>query len=262
MPGAISYPIGPAIKWAYRLIPPLYALGESLLDEAETIDPATEWRHLQVIQNRATPAGTVEDKAMMTFDLLNITGLSVDPTWTTTDFTTAEARFTTYLTALKPYHTSTTVYTQYRWYKRKFNDPLLVEKRFADTGPPERITTISIGGTSVSPVLPYQVACSTTEKTPWPRHWGRWYIPSLAMTLTSEGRFPSGIMTVFSNAAGALLNGLRDDELPLVVPSSQTDQVLAAHLLGVTAIQVDDVPDIQRRRRAKQPAVRQVVLAS
>lgn len=259
MPSPITYPIGPLVKWGLRVIPPTWFLGESLLDQADDADDALTWRHLQIVAQRGTPVGTVEDKAIMTFDLLNITGGAVDNTWTTTDFTTAESRFSTWLTALLGSISNDVSFVQYRWYRRQFAVPMTADKRFADTGPPERITTIALTGTAGTGKMPYQVAMSITELTPWPRHWGRVYVPGLAVTLGTASRWGSSVLTTASTASGVLLNALHDDELPLVVPSTQQDKVIAGYLLGVRGIQIDDIPDVQRRRRAKQPAVRTVI---
>lgn len=241
------------------MIPPLWVLGESLLDQADDADDALEWRHLQVVQTRGTPTGTVEDKAIMTFDLLNLTASAPGSNWSSGDYTTAESRFSTFLTACLGSISQDATFSQYRWYRRKFAVPMTEDHRFEDAGPPDRITNISLVGTGSTGKMPYQVAMSITEKTPWPRHWGRFYIPSLALSLAADGRFGSSFMTTASTAAGVLLNALHDDLTPLVVPSTQQDKVLAGYLLGVTSIQVDDIPDVVRRRRAKQPAVRTVV---
>lgn len=261
-PSPISYPIGPLVKWGIRVVPPIWALGESLLDAADDAPDPMEWRQLQIVQTRTTPTGTVEDKALMTFDVLNLTGGAIDSTWITADYTAAEARFNTYLTAMLPYIRTGTTFSQYRWYRKSFADPIIPNHRFNDSGPPLRLTTIALSGASNAGIMPNQIAASFTEKTAWPRHWGRWYLPSLGATLDGYGRFTGAQTGVWSNAAGALLNGLHDDELPLVVASTQADNVLSGYLLGVNAIQVDDVPDVQRRRRAKQPAIRSVVVLS
>jgi len=40
------------------------------------------------------------------------------------------------------------------------------------------------------------------------------------------------------------------------VPSTQADGVLAPAMLGISEVQVDDVPDVVRRRRPRQTSYR------
>jgi hypothetical protein len=243
-------------KWIIRglaegltVVEPLFAYGH---DQApETI----EWRRVQCVFTRATPTGTSEDKAVCTFDLVNITGGAVDTSWVTADYTTAEAKLDTFWNALVTGLSPKLTLSQYRWYKMRFTPPGTTgpkgPKAYVDSVLPERITTKSIIGTGTgTQQVPFQVAATVTEKTAIPKHWGRFYIPNPGITMFDAfGRIanPGFIAT----PAGAMYAALADAELYAVVPS-------AAHrsLLGVTQIQVDDVPDVQRRRRPKQPLQR------
>jgi hypothetical protein len=137
----------------------------------------------------------------------------------------------------------------------RFNPVPDLEQPFQDTGPPEYVSTISRPGTSTI-YLPYQVAASITLKTGLPRHWGRYYLPGVGATLNTTGRFNSAQCTAWANATRTLLDGLTDDGFWPVVPMTQFDKQPLHGLMGVEKIQVDDVPDVQRRRRAKQPSLR------
>lgn len=262
MPTPISYPLTPLLKIAFRVLAPLgpYILGESLLDQLDPDADSLEWRHLQVIQTRSTPVGTVEDKAMITFDLLNVTGGAPDSSWIEADYTAAETRVTGYLSGIASLIHSQAVWTELRWYRRAFANPIQPDHRFEPTGEPQRITTIAIPGSGGTDVLPYQCAMSFTERTAWPKHWGRWYLPTLSGGITAQGRFGGGDLAVAVDAAANLLLGLRNDDLPLVVPSTQQNGVLGGYLLVVTEIAIDDVPDVQRRRRPRQVANRLVTV--
>src|SRR4029450_12369647 len=112
-----------------------------------------EWRRLQVTISRDDG----EDVCVNTFDVINITSGAVDTTWTTTDYTTAEARFTTFYNAIKSYLGSTAHTLTYRWY---------VSPRIpGDARPPARITTaVSDLAPGFDP-LPNQVAMSLTKIT-------------------------------------------------------------------------------------------------
>lgn len=256
MPAPIVYPISHLVKWGIRVIPPLYVLGESLLDQLDDSETPLEWRQLQCVFERTPTAGTSDDFAVCTFDLLNLTSGAIDTTWDTGDYTAAETIFDAYWNAVKPLMSGTHKMKEYRWYRRAFAPVMSQSHRFAAGGPPQRITAKSIVGTAGVAAQAWQVAMTVTERTPWARHWGRWYMPGLAVTLSAAGRISSTDTTTQATAAGVLLNALHDAQLPLVVPSTQADNVLSGYLLGVTETQVDDVPDVQRRRRPRAVVTR------
>jgi len=108
-----TVPVRPLLPWAFKLAG--YALGvfemlsgTGIFAEVGESDEI-HWKRLLAVVTRASPTGTTEDKAVMTFDLLNITSGQDDPTWTTSDFTTAEGLFDTWWTSIKtgisPKHT-------------------------------------------------------------------------------------------------------------------------------------------------------------
>jgi hypothetical protein len=267
-PGPITYPLSGAAKWLVRVgAPALEWAHENLFTQSsDTEDETWEWRRLMVKFVRETPAGTVEDAAYCTFDVANFTGGTIDTSWVAGDYTACETRFDTFWNAVKVYFPATHVIKEYRWYRRQFAATQVMPdsngrngKLFEDSGPPVKVTPKTIAGTATAPAFPYQVACTVTELTAMPRHWGRWYIPGFCVALAADGRWPSGAVTAVATAAGTLMNGLTADQLPLVVPAAQVDNAPAKWLLNVTGMQVDDIPDIQRRRRPKQPLIRTVV---
>jgi len=271
MPSPLTYPVSGPVKWFVRVAPFAYGLGEFLVDQylVKDADDPLEWRRVSCKFVRETPAGTVEDAAYCTFDLCNFTDATVDSTWTTADYVAAEARLDTFWNAVKVYFPATHVLKEYRWFRRQFAEIQTAPDAngrnghlFEPSGPPQRITVKTITGTSAAPAFPYQVACTVTEKTAFPRHWGRWYIPGFCVALAADGRWPSGAVTAVATAAGALMNGLTADQLPLVVPAAMIDKTPAKYLLNVTSMQVDDIPDIQRRRRPRQPLIRTEVLGA
>lgn len=216
------------------------------------------WRRLHAVCTRLTPAGTIEDKAIMTFDLLNITSGSADDTWTTTDFTTAESKFDTMFAAIASGLSPKLTVSEYRWYRKTFAPAGTVypdgkPKYFADSGPPARVTPKAIVGTGPgTQQMPYQVAISVTEKTSLAKHWGRFYIPNPGMSMFDAfGRVAA--TTFVQTPVQVCYAALADAELFPVVPSGAHSS-----LLSVTQIQVDDVPDVQRSRRPKTTLVRTV----
>lgn len=261
-PSPIPAPLPIWAKFAYYALPIIWPVGEALLDYFKTAPaPADlEWRKLVLTYQRATPAGTVEDHAQIGFDFVNITGGSVDTSWITSDYTTIEAAVDTWVAAVKTMqHTSHTL-DGFRWYRMKFLDPMLPNKRFEDSGPPVRLTTRSVPGTNVNLPLPYQMAFSVTERTAVPKHWGRFYLPGVVSTDANGtgGRIGTTPRTTLANATAAMYSTCAAAELFPVVPVTQVNKVLGGALLGITDVVVDDIPDVIRRRRPKQAAARTV----
>lgn len=250
----------PVPKWVKVLIKVGEAAGWFLLEElmdhhtqaADRED--VEWRRLIVRVQRATPSGTEEDYATMSFDIVNITGGQVDKTWTSADFISCEAAFDEWLTSIKTYMHSSHTVTNYVWYRMRFRETMTPTHRFEDTGPPVRNQAKTIVGTNVGIPLPYQCAISVTERTGVPRHWGRFYIPGFtaADVDATPGRLDTPTATVVSNVTAELYDDLQGNEFYPVVPVTQVNKVLAGGLLLVNQIQVDDIPDVIRRRRPRQ----------
>jgi hypothetical protein len=129
--------------------------------------------------------------------------------------------------------------------------PLADEKPFQKSGPPERTYPMALVGTAVGS-LPPQCAITSTDLTPYAKHWGRNYWPAPApATVAADGH----ITTAACNAIGTLVLDLYDAWQQLeffpVVPVTQIDSVATRALLGVTDVKVDNVFDVQRRRRSK-----------
>jgi len=94
------------------------------------------------------------------------------------------------------------------------------------------------------------VACSVTELTPVPRSWGRFYIPGPNMTMFDAfGRIAN--TAFFADPTRTLYDALYTAQLIPVVSSAKWGA-----LFGVQGVQVDDIPDIQRKRRPKQTLAR------
>lgn len=249
-------------KYAVRAAGEVAPFLLSKLDYDHESDPDTlKWYRLQTVWSRTTPAGTVEDRAICTFDLVNITGGVPDATWITSDFTSAEAKFDTFFNVVRSYQTNNHTLVEYRWYPMTFapitDAPLDKQKPFNPSLYPDRVTTKSVAGTGTTP-LPYQVSMAITEKTALPKHWGRFYIPGINGTLMATGGrwvMVGGANDILA-AADTMYEALAGAELYPVVPITQVAKVPVRALLGVTSLQVDDIPDIVRRRRPKQAAVR------
>jgi hypothetical protein len=255
---AITWPLSPFIRWAITLSPIGWELVSSLLEGHDSEDPL-EWRRVQCLINRTTPTGTTEDRASVSFDLLNVTASAPDPTWITADYTTCETALSTFWSShAANMHTGHQV-VQYRWYRMAFR-PMTDPKPLAISGPPQRITTVSHLGSSTAQ-SPFQLALSVTERTAIPRHWGRMYLPCVAGsgTMDNFGRWLSAVRTAVATNTELLYETLAAAGFHPVVPVTQIEKQPARGLLGVTEIAVDDIPDVQRRRRPRTVLARSVV---
>lgn len=218
-----------------------------------------QWRYVVLRWSRSTPVGTVEDHAQIGINIVNITGGNIDTTWTTGDYTTCEGFLDEWVNVLAPYIHQSHTLVDYRWYVRQFAVPMTAVKRFADTGPPARITPKSTAMLGIGTCLPYQSAMSVTLRTPTPRHWGRFYLPGIPpANMAASSRLLSSVTVSLANNVAELADDLAGQDFQMVVPTTQVNRVLVPALQTVTSIQVDDVPDVIRRRRPKQASVKTV----
>lgn len=218
-----------------------------------------EWRRFVLRWTRSTPAGTVEDFAQFKLDLLNITSDELDVTWTDADNAAVRALFNTFNVALSTYAANNQTSADLRAYRVRFNPVPDLLRPFADTGPPTYVSPMAQNW-SATPGMPYQVAPTVTMRTGWAKHWGRAYLPTPGIThLDTNGRFTSAYRTGVGGLWKTMLGGLHDAGFYPVIPVGQVNKEPFHALLGVSAIVVDDVPDVQRRRRPKMAAVRSVI---
>lgn len=248
-----------AILWLAPLGEPVADWLIDLLSFGEDeVDPIT-WLHVQTVFNRNSPSGTTEDVAVVTFDIVNITGGALDRTWTSGDWTVVNNALATFWTSVSAVMTNNHTFVYRKGYLRTFN-PLTEVKPFADSGGPAFVAAISGTGQLSTGYMPYQISATITEKTPWPKHWGRLYIPGIgSASFDAYGRIVSATRTAMANAYQALNTTLQAGGFFLVVPVTSVNKTPVRGLLNVTGVQVDDIPDVQRRRRPRQAAARTVL---
>lgn len=231
-------------------------------DDVQTIDlNDIEWRRVQLKFTRTAPSGATEDAAYLKFDIFSLGDDWVPATWSTGHYTQNETALNTWWTAVKPYVSPNHTLAEYRWYRMSFMNPMSVDKRFADSGPPLRVTTVGTPGTdATSSYNPYQIAASVTFKTAHRKHWGRIYIPGLAnQRIGSTSRISSACCDALATATDALFSTMHGNVDWPFVPSTQTDGTLAPAMLGISEIQVDDIPDVIRRRRPRSTTYRKQI---
>jgi hypothetical protein len=251
-------PLPPWAKWGLRALPFVWAAGRALLDHPGTVPSSGDliWRRAVVHWARGTGVGA-EDDAVITIDMANITNSAIDGTWDSADYNTVGSHLNVLLEQIALQQNA--FYKAYKvdYYRMQFADPMTPARRFVPSGPPESSLTVNWPGLSVNDALPPQVAMSVTERTSIPRHWGRVYIPGLTESATAvggTGRWVTGLVDGMGNAFTNFYNSMALANFPCVVVSTQADGVLGGSLLGITHVQVDDLPDVIRRRRPDRAA--------
>src|SRR5680860_130819 len=120
--------------------------------------------------------------------------------------------------------------------------------------PPVGEADLNVLGSATSNPLPPQVSLTVTERTNLRRNWGRIYIPGIASVhLTDVGRFSDANCIVFADWAQDMFAPYTVAPLHVNVVYSRADQ--SEH--DILKVQVDDLFDVQRRRRYRAPAIRE-----
>jgi len=231
----------------------------NLLDHvgAVSASPPSEWRRVQV-KIEDTQSAEPADDMTISIDIANITGGVIDSTWTTADYDKVDTWLAQLVSGYSVSMSPRLKFTEFRYYRMAFND-YTVQKPFWDAGPPERVTPVSWQGTAGGD-LPGQMALSITELTAFPHNWGRFYWPSPGPGLmTGAGHFTTQAVDALCQQAHDAYAGMMGQEFFPVVPTTQVGKVPARGLLTVSGIQVDDVPDVIRRRRPRGPLHKKVL---
>lgn len=177
------------------------------------------------------------DPAEMHFDFLNITSGSPDDTWTSGDYTTLEGLVDSAFTGWASYMSTKVKVTQYSWYR--------VGVGIVPPNPAERMTvkTTAIAGSGTA-VNALQVASSLTFRTAWRKSWGRTYLPVGSLAIQPDGRLSSATTDNLCNVLNTMVVAAAAADFRLVVTSRKLSAAL-----NVERVEVDNVPDIIRRRR-------------
>lgn len=219
-------------------------------------DPTpSSWRHFQLV---GEPVGSTaaSEKFVTTMDIANITGGAVDSTWNDADYATVWAALDELMTAWAANMPTTYRWVEVRSYVRMFND-YSNPNPFVLSGPPERIIPTVRQGTSGAATQAPQVSITSTDRTPYARHWGRnyWPHPSSA-SCTPAGYVSPSVQTALATAVHSCYADLQAAEFFPVVPITMVGGIPTRGLLTVNEVQVDDLFDVIRRRRQKLPTSR------
>jgi hypothetical protein len=165
---------------------------------------------------------------------------------------------------------------EYRWYRQDDGN--------LPWGDPARVQTI-VGGPDwgVGATCPPQISCTVTEETGSRRHWGRFYIPGIAVgALDTDGSLLDARANSIAQLAATLYDswqsrGVTPIVLGSIAPGQSLTNIIPVPIIGgtfdrwigknqtdervrvafpVTRVRVDDVLDVQRRRRFESPLAR------
>lgn len=192
------------------------------------------WGLVQIRWTRNRPSGQpAEDVAVNTIH----TQVS-DGGWTTDDRDTFDTAWAVHFNDLKPYISAECGPQELRFYDMPATAGPLGEPAFVVTHP------AYFGTAAATSELPPQSAMTYTWKTAIRRRWGRIYIPCLCNTLLGTGRISSTALAAVGASVDTFGTTLRSNGQGIVV----------WHRAGwnaedVTEFTIDDVMDVQRRRR-------------
>lgn len=193
-------------------------------------------------------AYTQRERGMFGIHWINLTSGELDQTWVAADYAACESAVEAFWTALLSKIGTDTRYVEHRWYAYGAG--------IVPPNPPSRVTTLAtpIQGTSTN-IGPKQVSCTVTLRTTLRRHWGRIYVPIAAGVFgVGGGQLSSADADTIASAARTMLT---------VTPAAQgvvpvvwdRNRKLA---FGTTAVEVDSVPDVQRRRRPRDTGYKKI----
>lgn len=199
---------------------------------------------LQSVFTRAPTGGVSEDIALCTHHVRS-DAASLDAT----EAARVEGFMSTFWSSLLPWLPSYVVLDQFRWYQLDTSGHTM--------GAPARVTDKNLIGslTAGENVLPPQVSVTVTEVSTARRRWGRFYVPGpLKSDLSgSDGRLKPTYVDALADNAELLYHNVNRS-----VGSEHfcTKPRLDGSFQLVSDIQVDNILDIQRRRRWERPTLR------
>jgi hypothetical protein len=218
---------------------PAYALSETAAD----IPAATNIRRCTLVWDRSAYS---MDRVQTHLDFMNITGGLPDDTWTAGDFTTVEAAIDAFWGSIKSmYHTGIFL-TELRWYR--------VGPGADPPEPTVRVSSRSVAGTSGTGSMPQQCAITVSLRTALRKHWGRIYLPTPTITqLAAGGLLSNTAVDAYGAAFNTLMTSIATADFYPVVYSRTKERAYS-----VNRVVVDNIIDIQRRRRPERSTYQKV----
>jgi hypothetical protein len=200
----------------------------------------------------ASGAFTSRERGMFGIHFVNSTAGAVDTTWVTADFTAVESAIATWWASNASSLPTAVRLVEHRWYPY---GPGFIGTKSSPI-PPSRVNTLGtpLVGSAAEPHV-RQVASNITMRTTLRRHWGRIYVPMATNLFSTNGQMGSTDVNAQASKAKTMLTGAEASQgvVPVV-----WDRV-RHQAYGITAIEVDSIPDIQRRRRPRDFVARQIL---
>ena len=189
---------------------------------------------------RWTRTGLAEDVLQTHIDLVNITTGQLDDTWTGGDYGACETAISAFWTTYKAYVPDELTLAEYRWYR--------IGPGATPPEPAVRVTPVGVAATNAGTNLPHQISCAVTWKTALRKRWGRSYLPGPTPTqlAAATGHFTTAWVDVVAGAIDTMVDALAASDFYVVVYSPTRQR-----LYTVESVQVDDIPDVIRRRRSR-----------
>lgn len=223
--------------------------------DAYRADPTFVGRKCTFVWDRPAESNeSTRDTLMSSFALFKISGTDPEPSWDTSDYTNAETIIETWWAATKGLFPSVLKFEEVRWYQE---GPAITPPN-----PAVRVTSIASSATGSLPGLPPQVSSTVTLQTASRKYWGRMYMPAFRSSALSsisadDGRWDHSYVDELCSNTASMFNDLGGIGL---IPAVYSRAGKA--FLSVVGFEVDDVPDIQRRRRFASTGYKKLVAAA
>jgi hypothetical protein len=165
------------------------------------------------------------------------------------DMAGVETALTTWWTTVKGQVSSDLTLLEYAWHQYLAGA--------LKPGPAVRVTPVGAAGTNGGFRTADQVAMTTTFRTASRKHWGRTYQPGLTVNAHGLNGFFGNTSPVdtFAGAYNTLWTAYNGSALGIVLGVAS---IKYAGFLRLSTIAVDNIPDVQRRRRIKHPTYERV----
>lgn len=200
------------------------------------------------VWTRQTPAGTREDVCTITFALAKIIGGGLYGSLAPSEMSSLETDMDTLFSTLATKQDSDYTLSEYVWHEHSTGHPA-TDKGYEVVGPAVRRTSKSITGTQTTARQPDQISSTISFRTASRKHWGRVYFPGLS-TGQNDGNFGR----IQAATVDVLATNWRTFAVAAEAKSAKSGVYSwkKGSFLALSEIRVDNVWDIQRRRRAKQ----------
>jgi hypothetical protein len=268
-PSPIPAPLPP---WARTLLQVAPFISQGLQYVLEYIGEAhpsdsptpTQWRRFQLTFERI---GNIvpRDRAATTLDFVKMTSGGADSNWTPGDEDTMRNNVLALGTGWCAHMNPTHHWLDAREYLMQFTplpvnpDSGYVDHPFEPSGAPIWANTYNLAGSEASGHYQApQIACTHTDKTAYPMHWGRsyWPFPSGGLISSLNDQFDPTFVDAWGAAIHQMYANLMTAQIFPCTPTTRIQKAYARGLLTTTAVQVDSVPDVVRRRRPSQTSHR------